>query len=122
MDPIYCLKQMLGSLLQTAVMPMRSMHTAHTDVGMGDPYARGYLQTVDQCEAEIEMLTSDTIEELLFEAKELCENKAKSLPAYGVRAPDGTWSPGSPFDKGVSDAAHEMAMHIVKFMLKVEMI
>lgn len=119
MDPVYCLKMLLASHLEASALPMRSLHTPGPDAVIGDPHARGYLESVTACVCGIEGLIPDTVEELLTEAKVICENQKESMPSYVKISPEGQWRPGSPYDEGKVEGATAMSRKITEFMKKV---
>lgn len=92
-------------LIDLAAEPMRAAHDPGNGAVVGDPFARGYLESVDACRAAVSAAQDATPEAFAARMIAACEALADVMPAYVRFDKDGGWSPGSPYDEGRLEGA-----------------
>ncbi len=96
---------LVARLLELEAAPIRLAHTPADGGIVGDPYARGFLESVDALIGNLRDFDAESPEALITTMIMACETQAQCMPSYVRRGPDGSWLPGSPYDQGKVDGA-----------------
>jgi hypothetical protein len=119
-NPMTITRLLMSALIEADMAPMRSKNTPSRDGTIGDPYARGYLESADACLLAITEIGAENPDAFIERIIEQCQKLSEVCPSYVQRGPDGTWLPGSPYDHGRVDGALKVRKLIADAM-KIEL-